>query len=120
MSLYRSSLDFSKRDKLMIMLVYFAAGILLAIGLNIAGLDSNKHFKGAFFGWEYFDPTLILAIVSALIPIGLVIKYKNYISDKLMSNNAINTNPTQSDYLIVAICALLGFLLGNYFFIARV
>ena len=103
----------------MILLIYFVAGILLAVGLNIANLDSSKHIKDSLFLGESFDPTLIITIVSALIPIVIALKYKKYISEKAINNKIENTKPTQSDYLIVAICTLLGFLLGNYLFIAR-
>ena len=98
----------------MILFVYFAAGILLAIGVKIAGLDSSLHFKGVLFRNSNFDPTLLIVIISALIPIGFALKYKKYLSNIPAIRDAQSKRVLQADLLVVAIISLLGFLLGSY------
>ena len=97
-------------------MIYFIAGIILAAGVNIAGLDSLLHFQSGHSLGRFFDPTLVIVVASALIPIGIALIYRKYLSINHASNTLSQKRPNQTDYLIIAIITLLGFLVGSYIF----
>ena len=99
---------------MIIVLIYFLAGAILAAGVNIAGLDSMLHFQSYQSLSRLFDPTLVIVVVSALVPIGLALIYKSSLSTNHANNAAFQTKSNQTDFLIIAISALLGFLLASY------